>query len=698
MTKHSYLLSAIGLMSSLAQCQLIGIPTTPYTQSDAVFSLSQVKQIVVDSAYAQQRDTAGQTLIPPTLREFANTFADDLKAINVIVSVVEGSKNSVGGIFLTLGNSTSSRDAAGRPTSEGYQLTTASSGITIAGASPLGAWWGTRTILQQAILQNRSIATGTAVDAPGWGTRGMMLDAGRHFYPKDFITDLCAYMSFFKQNTLQLHLSDNVIVPKYNQDTFRAIYARFRLWSDSEVVKGLNNYLNESYTRQDFEEIQNKCASRGVTILPEIEAPGHSLAFVQWKPQIGFNGDFSLLNISHPDTIPTLKTVWKEFLPWFHSKVVSIGADEYHGPVTDYNNYVIAMNDFIGKAGKKIKIWATFPPGKSQASNQIPTNVSIQHWSYSFDNPLNDYIKNNYSVTNSDEMYYVVLKCCYYYRSINLNTVFGGDPATGGAWYPNIFSAKKASDNAVRSERLLEGAIAPLWNDRGANTSVYSEAYYAWRDGIPALADKQWGGNLTRDQFQTVFPKLVGQVPGQNLERTVRSQGSSIFEYNFIGQGKTIQDMSPNKYDATTDCKRTATTVLITPQCSLTTPLDSKGRDYTLSMTIQVDKLNDPTNTTLIAGRDSVLMLTPNLTLFAAGIYYRLNSTIPLKKRVGLKLIGRGAQTFATIGGGQEQEFITVIGRNEEALIPAPMAIEAPLKAVTGWTGEVIGFNLTNKA
>ncbi|KAM3511039.1 hypothetical protein MY11210_005316 [Beauveria gryllotalpidicola] len=698
MNKHSYLLLATALISSLAQCQLIGIPTTPYTQSDAIFSLSQVKQIVVDSAYAQQQDTAGQTLIPPTLREFADTFADDLKAINVNVSVVEGTGNSVGGIFLTLGNSTSSRDAAGRPTSEGYQLSTASSGITITGASPLGAWWGTRTILQQAILQNGSIATGTAVDAPGWGTRGMMLDVGRHFYPKDFITDLCAYMSFFKQNTLHLHLSDNIVAPKPNQDNFRDIYARFRLWSDSEAVKGLNNYSNESYTSQDFEEIQSKCASRGVTILPEIEAPGHSLSLVQWKPQLGYNGDFSLLNISHPETMPTIKAVWEEFLPWFHSKTVSIGADEYTGPVTDYNDYVIAMNDFIGEAGKRIRIWGTFPPEKSDPTDQIPTNVSIQHWSFSYDNPLNDYIQNNYSVTNSDGMFYIVLKCCLYSTTINLNTVFGGDPATGGAWYPNIFSNTEASDNAARSERLLEGEIAALWNDRGANTSVYSEAYYAWRDGIPALADKQWGGNLTRDQFETVFPKLVGQVPAQNLERTVPSQGSSIFEYNFVGQGQTIQDMSPNKYDATTDCNRTATTVLITPQCSLTTPLDSKGRNYTLSMTIQVDQLNDPTNTTLITGRDSVLMLTPNLTLFAAGNYYRLNSTVPLNKRVGLKIIGRGAQTFATIDGGQEEEFIAQIGVNSVGLVPAPMAIEAPLQAVTGWTGEVIGLNLTNKA
>ena len=684
----------------LARSQLVGIPTTPYVKSgDTTFALSNVKTLVVDAAYADDRDTTGQTLIPPTLRDFANTFAADLKELGINANVTEGSNPASGdAIFLTLGDSTDSVDAAGRPTSEGYNLTTTSSGIIIAGASPLGTWWGTRTILQQAALQNGSIPTGTGVDAPGWGTRGMMLDCGRHFYPKDFITDMCAYMSYFKQNTFQLHLSDNIVLSRIDQDNFMDIYGRFRLWSDSDAVKGLNNHPNESYTQDDFEEIQSKCAARGVTILPEIEAPGHSLPIVQWKPQIGYQGDLSLLNISHPDTIPTLKTIWGEFLPWFHSKTVSIGADEYSGPVADYDDYVNAMNAFIGDAGKKIQIWGTFPPSQSSSATQISTNVSIQHWAYSYDNPLSDYIKNNYSVVNSDEMYYIVLKCCGYGRSINLETTFTGDPSTKGPWYPNIFSTSNSSDNAPRSERLVEGAVAPLWNDRGANTSVYSEAYYAWKDGIPALADKQWGGNVTEAQFDDAFAKMQGHIPAQDLERTVPSEGSSIFEYDFLGQSQTVKDLSPNKYDASTDCNSTSSTLLITPDCALTTPIESKGRNYTLSMTIKVDKLNDPTNTTLVVGRDSVLMLTPNITLFAAGNYYRLNSTIPLEERVGLKIIGRGPQTFATVNGGEEQEFLAEIGVDDTSITSAPMAIEAPVKAVTGWTGEVVGFNLTSEA
>lgn len=145
---------------------------------------------------------------------------------------------------------------------------------------------------------------------------------------------MCAYMSFFKQNTFQLHLSDNLYnnVAIYSRERMLSLYAAFRLNSDDPALEGLNRRANESYTRDVFDEIQSKCAARGVTILPEIEAPGHALVISQWKPDLGLSSDLSLLNISNPETIPMVKKIWEIFLPWFHTKTVSIGADEYVDP------------------------------------------------------------------------------------------------------------------------------------------------------------------------------------------------------------------------------------------------------------------------------------------------------------------------------------------------------------------------------
>lgn len=187
-------------------------------------------------------------------------------------------------------------------------------------------------------------------------------------------------MSFFKQNTLHLHLSDNLYnnVKLYSREQSLSLYARFRLWSDADAVKGLNNFKNESYTEDDYKAMQLACAARGVTIIPEIEAPGHALPIVQWKPELGLSSDLSLLNISHPDTIPTMKTIWSTFFDWFETRTVHIGADEYTGDVGEYNRFVNEMADFIRTNGSKnVRIWGTFPP-KPDYEN-IHTNVSIQH-------------------------------------------------------------------------------------------------------------------------------------------------------------------------------------------------------------------------------------------------------------------------------------------------------------------------------
>ncbi|KAH8891925.1 glycoside hydrolase, partial [Thozetella sp. PMI_491] len=602
-------------------------------------------------------------------------------------------------------------DAAGRETSEGYTIATSPSGITIAGASPLGVWWGTRTILQQGVLSLASsgvpsVPYGSGVDVPGWSARGMMLDAARHYYPPDFVTELCAYMSFFKQNMLHLHLSDNLWHnPNYTREQSLSLYARFRLWSDDAAVAGLNLHANESYDRATFDSIQSTCASRGVTVFPEIEAPGHALVISQWRPQLGFDGDMSLLNISHPDTLPTMKAIWGTFLPWFHTKTVSIGADEYTGPEHEYNTFVNDMNSFIGaESGKAIhnSTWVN-----------VHQNVSIQHWEYFEDNPYYDYILNNYSVMNSNDDFYIVNKWAApggYLNTINLTKTFHGAP-DHGYWRPYMFDQHNATDNPPVSSPYVLGSIVPLWNDYGYNATVYSEAYYAWREGIPALADKQWGGNLSDSAFPGLFSTLHSSIPAQNLDRSIPSQSDTIFNYTLAGLDSSapdsITDASPNGYTAHTDCtvvedSSTTAALSLSDGCSVVTPLDSKGRNYTLTLSLRVDALTNPTNATLLTGRDSVLMLTPNITLLAGGNYFRLNATVPQGTWFDLALIGRGNRTFAAVNGGEEMQFLTKMGINGVYFHWAEMAIEAPLKKLggmnSGWEGLFKGMTLTSKA
>lgn len=133
-----------------------------------------VNSIIVDAQYQNSVDNDGETLIPPTLLQFSQTFSADLQStFQLKASVTTGKSAQPNSIFITLGNSSALVDAAGRPTSEGYQIEVTTNGVSITGASPLGAWWGTRTILQQGILnKDARLSLGKATDAPGWGIRG----------------------------------------------------------------------------------------------------------------------------------------------------------------------------------------------------------------------------------------------------------------------------------------------------------------------------------------------------------------------------------------------------------------------------------------------------------------------------------------------------------------------------------------------
>lgn len=157
------------------------MPTVPFipSRTKGTFSLKQLKSIIVDAKYENTPNTEGETLIPPTLKSFASTFSDDLAtSLGLDVPVTVGKSASSNSIFLTIGNTSNHLDAAGRPTSEGYSIDVTTNGIVITGASSLGAWWATRSILQQGVLNDgMKLSLGKATDAPGWGIRGTFVRA-----------------------------------------------------------------------------------------------------------------------------------------------------------------------------------------------------------------------------------------------------------------------------------------------------------------------------------------------------------------------------------------------------------------------------------------------------------------------------------------------------------------------------------------
>ncbi|VDB91480.1 unnamed protein product [Peniophora sp. CBMAI 1063] len=682
------LLSAL-LIALVGDAQALDFPSVvPAVQSYSLlditgFRLASNVTIVVDSATSDVRDDDGMTLVPPSLFEFAETFAEDLRSLfpKTLVQVSIGSPNT-GDVSLAVAPVLNSTLASGRSTSEAYLLYVTDT-VTIIGEGARGAFWATRTLLQGLVLGNGTFPAAHVLDHPDWETRGYMLDVGRQWYPISFMKELCTYGSWFKANEFHTHLSDNVS-PAVQGGDANTTYARFRLRPETASLAGLTPHINETYSQSEFEDFQQHCASRGVTVIPEIESPGHALVITQWKPELALSSDPTLINLTVPDAIPTVKSIWSEFLPILHSKQVSIGADEYDADLADdYINFVNDMSDFIGQWNKSIRIWGTNEPSKTLS---VSTNITIQHWEFFDDNPL-ELIEQGYNVINSDDGFqYIVMKFSGSYpQMLNQTRLWdGANVNTGGIWDPHVFDRGNATDNPAINNPLLQGSIMACWNDHGPAASTYLEAFYAVKSGIPVVAANAWQSSsrtnhLTLDQFTSSFSTLEASAPAQNLDRRIPSNGSTIVDYNLTlaspSEGSGVPDLSGNGY---------AAHIL---NGSIITSLGSKGHNYTVRL---ISGMKPMLAGTLLSGPDDALVLVDGTIAFvSSNITYPLaNYTLPTVGWTEIVLQGTESGTGAFVDGVRVGEFRVDI---DDTTTSVPMAFVAPVRVINA---NLAGFTL----
>ncbi|PYH41066.1 beta-N-acetylhexosaminidase [Aspergillus saccharolyticus JOP 1030-1] len=514
------------------------------------------KNIFITSTFASWRDENGLTLIPPSAGEFAETFRQDVEEMtntSWVLRVVDTVQINETGIFLDFLNKqqVNLTYENKEPTEEGYELIFDAGRASIRGSGARGMWWGTRTFLQQLLIHDlETVPAGRTLDAPSSVTRGFMLDAGRKWYSPAFLKDLCTYASFFKLSEFHYHSSDNYPLNRGHNETWYDVYSQFSLRPESSDLQGLVQRPNETLSRADFEDFQYHCAQHGVTVIPEIEAPGHALSITKWKPELALESK-DLLNLTHPDTVPLVKSIWSDFLPWFQTKEVHIGADEYDVALADdYIDFVNEMARFINEtAGKKIRIWGTNEPSSTR---KISKDVIVQHWQYGQSDPVS-LAEDGYELINSEDWWaYMSLKNDHMpilpapYPPLFNNTRllnFGGEEDL--QWAPPLFNPYNTTRQP--DPRRVKGAIIAAWNDNGPDATTQLEAYYALRDGIPTFASRVWSGNrgqeLDVSRLADSMRLLSANAVGQNLDRrlleeTNLSEGELI-SWNAMNNGST---------------------------------------------------------------------------------------------------------------------------------------------------------------
>ncbi|HLT32361.1 MAG TPA: beta-N-acetylhexosaminidase, partial [Aquaticitalea sp.] len=236
---------------------------------------------------------------------------------------------------------------------EGYILEIRPAQIKISAKSDRAAFYAVQTLRQllPVALENSTFAANeihlkcqTIEDAPQFPYRGMHLDVARHMFPVDFIKKYIDALALLKFNTFHWHLTDDqgwrIEIKKYPKLQEIAAYRNETLIghynTDPQEFDGKR--YGGFYTQEEIKDVVAYAEKRFVTIIPEIEMPGHSQAAISAYPELGCTGKpveaatkwgvFEKVYCTKEETFTFLENVLDEVLELFPSKYIHIGGDE----------------------------------------------------------------------------------------------------------------------------------------------------------------------------------------------------------------------------------------------------------------------------------------------------------------------------------------------------------------------------------
>lgn len=230
---------------------------------------------------------------------------------------------------------------------EGYILTTTSKGIRISGQTANGVFYGIQT-LRKAIPATAqkaeiSLPAGEIKDEPRFSYRGMHLDVCRHFYPVEFVKRYIDLLALHNMNTFHWHLTEDqgwrIEIKKYPKLTEIGSIRNKTVIGKAGSGKYDNTPYGGFYTQEQAKEIVKYAQERFITVIPEIDLPGHMLAALAAYPELGCTGgpyevcpDWGIFDdvlcIGNDKTLPFLEDVLSEIIEIFPSKYIHIGGDE----------------------------------------------------------------------------------------------------------------------------------------------------------------------------------------------------------------------------------------------------------------------------------------------------------------------------------------------------------------------------------
>lgn len=418
---------------------------------------------------------------------------------------------------------------------EGYTMNVGSA-VEITAATERGVFWATRTLLQIAEQhKGGNLPKGKTTDVPEYKLRGFMIDCGRKFIPMSYLRDLAKIMAYYKMNTLQVHLNDNGFRQYFGGD-WNKTQAAFRL--ECDTYPGLTA-KDGSYSKQEFIDFQKLAEQNGVEVIPEIDAPAHSLAFTQYKNEIG-SKEYGMdhLDLFNPETYKFMDGLWKEYIggknPVFIGKRVHIGTDEYSNAKKDvvekFREFTDHYIKYVESFGKQAVVWGalTHANGDTKVKNK---GVLMDIWYNGYADPV-EMKKQGYKLVSiPDGLVYIVPAAGYYYDYLNCQYLYEH-------WTPAVIGNKTFEEN----DPMIEGGMFAVWNDHAGNGISTKDVHHRVYPALQTLAVKCWTGKDTKLPYAEFDSKRVelSEAPGVNELGRLGKSGSVVLEKATVNAGETL--------------------------------------------------------------------------------------------------------------------------------------------------------------
>jgi hexosaminidase len=412
-------------------------------------------------------------------------------------------------------------DAVELISSEAYQLIITEDSIVLNSQTAAGAFRGIQTIRQiipeisnDTLSENEIwvIPTGKITDAPQFEYRGAMLDVSRHFFNVEDVKKYIDVLSYYKYNVLHLHLTDD-----------QGWRIEIKSWPKLTEIGGRSEVGGESggfYTQEEYTEIVNYAAARYITIVPEIDMPGHTNSASFSYPFLNGNGKsleyyegtnvgFSTFDTRKDSVYGFIDDVIREVSsltpgPYFH-----IGGDESH--VTKKEDYVYFVNrveKIVQKYGKRMVGW-------DEIATANVDSTSISQWWNSKENIKMALTKNMKVILSPANKTYLDLK----YDTLSkfgLNWAGYIPVDTAYIWSPESYLPKES----------ILGIEAPLWTETVSN--IEELEYLAFPRAI-GYSELGWTTEENRD-WENYKIRLANQTP--YLDRmNIKYYPSSLIEW-----------------------------------------------------------------------------------------------------------------------------------------------------------------------